>query len=466
MTGENIVPNGTLPEKKHPFKLNIGFVIFGIIFIYLTITVIVNLLKPSISVVRVESGRIVDSSHYTGVCLREEEVVNASGNGYINYYVGEGDKVAVDGNVYLLSSQAPDTDTADLTVDTSSAGNYTQIRDAVSVFSTNYSDSQYVQVYSLEYQLQSLSTEFLSAAKIHAFEESGSQSASGSVVPTDTSGIVSYCYDGMEGVTKRDLTADVFNDSGYEKHQTDPYTYIERGEPAYKIVHSSTWSVAIQVSEAEAERLEEAETVTLVFSKENLKTTASAEVLRKDDGIYAILTTNEYMVRYISERYVDIEIVYDEAEGLKIPASSLVKKDFYRIPIHYLIEDNTSYEFGFYCEHVNEEGETVADFRTDAIYYQDDNYFYVSTDEFSLGDYIGKVGTNENGEDTRYRIGATSQLDGVYNVNRGYALFEIVNVLYENGDYCIVQENLNYSVALYDNIVLNGETVSEDQIVY
>ena len=91
-------------------------------------------------------------------------------------------------------------------------------------------------------------------------------------------------------------------------------------------------------------------------------------------------------------------------------------------------------------------------------------YFYVSMDDYSLGDYIGKV--NAGGEDERFRIGATGQLYGVYNVNKGYTQFEIVKILHRNSDYCIVEENLNYSVALYDNIVLNSETVSENQIVY
>ena len=88
----------------------------------------------------------------------------------------------------------------------------------------------------------------------------------------------------------------------------------------------------------------------------------------------------------------------------------------------------------------------------------------MSTEDFSLGDYIGKVNSGEN--DDRFRIGATGQLYGVYNVNKGYTQFEIVNILHRNSDYCIVQENLNYSVALYDNIILNSDTVTEIQIVY
>ena len=106
----------------------------------------------------------------------------------------------------------------------------------------------------------------------------------------------------------------------------------------------------------------------------------------------------------------------------------------------------------------------MADFRTSGIYYRDDQYFYVSMDDFKLGDYIGKV--NSDSQDNRFRIGATGQLDGVYNVNKGYAQFEIVEVLHKNSDYCIVKENLDYSVALYDNIALNGSSASENEIVY
>lgn len=59
------------PEKKFDFQLNIGFIVFAIIFVYLTITVIVNLMKENISVCRVEEGQIVNSASFTGVCVRE-----------------------------------------------------------------------------------------------------------------------------------------------------------------------------------------------------------------------------------------------------------------------------------------------------------------------------------------------------------------------------------------------------------
>lgn len=447
-------------KKNFQFQFNIGFIVFGIIFIYLTITVIVNLMKENISVCRVEEGQIVNSASFTGVCIRDEEVVNAAANGYINFYVGEGDKIANAGNIYLLNANAPIENPSEETA-FSLAGNFSEIRDQISVFSKNYSDSRFSQLYSLRYNLQSLSTEMLSASEIQHFETAAS---GGQIVQTTQSGIVSYCYDGYENLTVENVNQQVLTDSAYEKKQIDPYTYIESGQPAYKLVKSHQWQIVIPLSSEQASMLSEIASVNLIFKKDNIETISDFYVRQGSDGAYGILTLNDYMVRYISERYVDVEIVFEEASGLKIPTSALVQKDFYQIPIQYLVQDNRSYQSGFYCERRNENGEIIADFRTTGIYYQDDNYFYVSTDDFEFGDYIGKVNAGNN--DERFRIGATGQLYGVYNVNKGYSQFEIVKILHKNSDYCIVQENLNYSVALYDNVVLDGSSVTENQIVY
>ena len=94
-------------KEKYNFQLNIGFIVFSIIFVYLTITIVVNLMKENNSVCRVEKGQIVNSDSFRGICLRDEQVVNAAGNGYINYYVGEGDKASSNGKVYLLNANPP-----------------------------------------------------------------------------------------------------------------------------------------------------------------------------------------------------------------------------------------------------------------------------------------------------------------------------------------------------------------------
>ena len=448
-------------QDKPKFQINIGFVVFAIIFVYLTITIIVNLLKENISVCRVEQGQIVNSASFTGMCIRDEEVVLASDDGYINFFIGEGDKVAASGNIYLLNSNPPTENISTNSEDAKSVIDYSEMRDQITVFSKNFTGSQYGQIYSLNYSLQSLSTEMISD---NAIKKHKTNSSKGKVITAPSSGIVSYSYDGYEKMTVFDVNKELLYNSAYETVQVDPYTYIQQGQPVYKLVHDHKWKIVIPLSDVQVVELENISVVDIIFSKDNIETTAEIYIHQGQDGFYGVLTLNDYMIRYISERYVDIEIVFKKASGLKIPTSALLQKDFYKIPIQYLIEDNRSYETGYYCERINEDGELVADFRTTGIYYQDNDYFYVSMDEFELGDYIGKI--NSENKDERFQIGATGKLDGVYNVNKGYTQFEIVNILHKNNDYCIVQENLSYSVALYDNIVLNSENVAEDQIVY
>ena len=78
-------------KKKH---LNIGIIIFGVIFIYLVVTVLMYLTEKHISVYEVEQGTIAVNNVYNGLILRDEKIINSDYSGAVNYYVKEGSKVA------------------------------------------------------------------------------------------------------------------------------------------------------------------------------------------------------------------------------------------------------------------------------------------------------------------------------------------------------------------------------------
>lgn len=42
------------------------------------------------------------------------------------------------------------------------------------------------------------------------------------------------------------------------------------------------------------------------------------------------------MINYIDNRYLDIQLEFNEAAGLKIPVSSIIKKKFYMVPEEYI----------------------------------------------------------------------------------------------------------------------------------
>ena len=83
--------NITVYRKKG--NLNIGVFIFGIIFIYLIVSLLMYLTSGPVSVYEVRKGSILRDTAYTGFVVRDETIVEAQEEGYVNYFVTEGEKV-------------------------------------------------------------------------------------------------------------------------------------------------------------------------------------------------------------------------------------------------------------------------------------------------------------------------------------------------------------------------------------
>ena len=66
----------------------------------------------------------------------------------------------------------------------------------------------------------------------------------------------------------------------------------------------------------------------------------------------------------------------------------------------------------------------------------------------------------------KYAISKRGSLTGVYNINKGYADFKQINVLYHNDEYSIVKSNTQYGLSVYDYIVLDATTVVDDEFIY
>ena len=74
--------------------------------------------------------------------------------------------------------------------------------------------------------------------------------------------------------------------------------------------------------------------------------------------------------------------------------------------------------------------------------------YYVDKSAFKEGDAIVNQETGE-----RYIIGETDTLEGVYCINKGYAVFRRIEVLDQNEEYAIVSRNTDYGLSYrYDHI--------------
>lgn len=449
---------------RRPLNVNVGMIVFFIIFIYLVISVIIAATRPQISITEVESGSITDNSSYTGLILREEQVVNSPVDGYMNYYINNGERTAKDERVCMIDTQGTYNNGTSGEDVNFSPQDYSEISSIISLYSNNYSGSRFSDIYSFKYNLQNEVTEIISRQHI---SNAGSNSAALQQIIAPASGIISYSYDGMESLTADKVTADMFNYASYEKKQLTSSEKIMANTPAFRLTTNNIWSVIIKLSPEQADSLSQTleannTNVRVRFVKDDISTWATGRIFTSGDETYAELTMTRYMIRYVADRYIDIELTTNQAEGLKIPSSSVVEKDFYKIPAEYLVTDSSTNEQGFYKTTYTDDGNQHTEFVKPTIYKQDAEFCYVDLSEFRLGDYIGESSSPKE----QYRIGATETLSGVYNINQGYAVFRLIDVLYKNDDYYIINTGTSYGVALYDHIVLNAAAVTEDEIIY
>ena len=95
-----------------------------------------------------------------------------------------------------------------------------------------------------------------------------------------------------------------------------------------------------------------------------------------------------------------------------------------------------------------------------SIYSESETDYYVDTSSLRIGDYI----IMENSQN-KYPVSKVGTLIGVYNMDKGYADFKEITVLYSNEEYSIVKSNTQYGLAVYDHIVLDASSVQEDDFL-
>ena len=88
--------SGKIVDKKYrrPLNINIGIIIFAVMFLYILICVALFFTKGNVKRYEVRSGSLSISNVYEGIILREETIVSANSSGYINYFSREGEHVA------------------------------------------------------------------------------------------------------------------------------------------------------------------------------------------------------------------------------------------------------------------------------------------------------------------------------------------------------------------------------------
>lgn len=477
---------GILARLRKVAGLNIGTIMFGILFIYMSFSAILYFTTTHIESYQVTSGPLSRNETYTGLAIREETVCTAPSSGYITYYAREGSKINASGAVYGLSSTKKSTSTASLATE-----ELLKIRNDMMSFSKGFNSSKFNNTYSFKYELkgnilQYAESENSSSAPLTSDEYDESDDSSGkdnitnsnvyagneSICQSQSDGIILYSTDNYEGKTIDTVTAEDFDQNSY--HETDLKTSdsVQSGDDVYTIITDERWSLLIPLSDKQAEKLKDRSTIRVKFLKDDMTQNGDFSIITIDGGKYGQIDFNKGLIRYASDRFLDIELVTNTVVGLKIPLSSIVTKDFYVVPSRMATTQNN--ETGFMLSSGNKDSGT---FKSVSIYASVEDtsvsklatdgsedqpmIYYIDKSSFKEGDALIDPDTGE-----KYIIGETDTLEGVYCINKGYAVFRRIEILDQNEEYAIVSKNTSYGLARYDHIVRNADKVKEEDILY
>ncbi len=450
-----------LNSYRRRWTFNIGIVIFGIIFLYLAVQILLYVTESHVTAYEVREGSIVRDTSYTGLAVRSETLVYTEEGGYINYFASEGTKVGAQTAVYSLSGTALDfADTGEQDPTELTGEEQESIVTRAQTFSENYTDAQFGGVYNLRTEIQDQLENKSSTSRQLQLEEMQESGVSLTICNAVSDGIILYTMDGFEDVSPENVTPDMIRKTDYTVTSLEKEnTRISAGDPVYKLVTDDSWSLIILLDEEAEEELSGKSSVKVRFSKDGETATASLEILKKDSDYLGILSFTSSMVRYVQDRYVDIELVLEDQTGLKIPKSSVVEKEFYTIPETYLTQGGDSSSTGILL--VDENGD--AQFQAVTVYYRDDDtgLAYLDPSEFSTSTRIMLPDS-----DQVTSLIEIENLQGVYNINKGYAVFKQIEVLCESEDYYIVESGNDYGLANYDHIALDGSAVRENEVIY
>lgn len=441
------------------FSLNIGTIVFGAVFLYMVISVFLYLTQDHISTYQVTEGPLAKNQTYVGIALREEEILYSNINGYVTYYAGNNTKVKKNGIVYGLG----DTKYTEQPVEYTDAV-LENLRVDMASFSSGFDTNDYSDVYRFKYEIEGKILQNTDTA-LYGILSDGSQNiniGNQTVYTAPENGLILYSMDGYEGLTIDQISNETFHSKNYHLENLKSEEAITAGSPVCRLITDESWSVVIPLTDRQVIQLADRSWIRVKFLKDDAAQNADLSIYTSEDGsYYGKLQFSSGVIRYSSDRFIELELVTNTSSGLKIPVSAIVNKQFYTIPVEYSTKGGDSDDVGFLLHRSDDKKDNSTEVVHLTIYEEKDGLYYVDANDLEEGDVIIQTETN-----ARYSIGETDTLEGVYCINKGYAVFRKIIIIEKNDEYCIVETDTPYGIAQFDHIVENSSTVKEQEILY
>ncbi len=445
-------------------------IIFAVVLIYIICFFVMYISKSKVQIYEAEIGSLSNNATYSAVIVRQEKIFNSDYSGNVNYYQREASRVKSGDTVYTVDETGKFTEL--LSKRSAEGGNslstdsLNEIKETLNEYKMDYDNNNFAALYDLKADLNGSVLQSINESVMNNIDSVTSQAGSQNFFQTikaTENGIVVYSVDGYENVNESNISSDMFDKSKYSKNNLKSESLIVDNNPAYKLITSEDWYILIPLNDSDIEKysLSSKRSIKVKFKKDNIEATGAFSIVNKDGNSYGKVSFDKYMIRYATERIVDVEIISSGKSGIKIPVSSVTESEFYTIPKEYLTTGGNSNSYGFITEKYGSDGQLTTTFSAVDIYKTTDDYCYISKNDFTAGTSVVKPDSS-----SRYVIGPTEKLKGVYCVNTGYTVFKLVEIYDGNNEYYIVKQNVSYGVSVYDRIVLDASKYTENQMIY
>lgn len=456
--------NKKILKFKPGIEINISFIIVSIIMLYVIYNIFSYFTRKHVSVYEVKMGSIARNNHYEAMAIRDETVVNADRDGYLFYYTSNGSRVGVKTPVYGIDANGSLTkklNNAKVKQTELSKAELASFEKSITGFLDGYKPAQFNNTYIFKNDLVEQIQKSYSRDTTSAYENDinpAVQNGSYSIVNAPSDGYLIYSIDGYEGTNLENYYQKKKSNSQDAIPDLRTSDKIKANTPIYKMVNSDDWNLVMQISKKVAKELENTKSIKIKFDYDSSKTNASVKIEEHQGDYYLILGLTNSMERFANQRYIPIELMINTESGLKVPNSAITTHDFYVIPKDYFMQGNNSTSFGIMVRGKD----SLDEFRPLDIYYADKDNYYIIKEDITDADYL----VIPNSTDT-YRIDKKMVTKkGVYNVNKGYADFRVINVEYSTDDYSIITEDGSFGITLYDHIALDGNSIINGKIIY
>ena len=442
---------GPIKKKRGLYIFRVLFAIFIIILLYICINFVKIFNKKGISIYEVTGGEIVNVDRHRGLIYREEFTETCNTDGYINFFVANAGRVRRGAFIYSIDDEESVFNKFEFNTDDKNL-----IKQSIKINTNNITDYNFSYIYRTRENIDKQIDEINIVKQLETMDIEKELNAKEKGYAR-YAGLVSFFIDGYENSDENSFNESLIRD--YDSVKTiSQKKEVNAGDKIYKIITNPEFSIVFD-SDFNYDNYDNTD-VSVKFIYDNITSRGHIESFISNDGKkHFKIKMSMYPERFIDKRVVDFEIENRKINGLKIPIKSIVSKNCFKIPKGMITKDLETDENVFYKLGVN--GEKIKVICN--ISKEDRDFYYISIDDALSQLRYGEVLVNRYND--TYSLSEVVKLEGVYNVNKGYAVFKNVEVVDRTNEYAIVKSQSLNGIALYDHIALNAATIKEGDLI-